>query len=194
MVYVLGINEVLHDTAAALLDEHRVIALMEEERLTRVKQKPGFLLGGDGPTMSIDWCLKAHGLKDSDIDAVGVSFDVSFRQVLKMLFDTVWQSVLKTPLGLTLKNRFTERDVGMELLNAAIPSYLLGRRRFLKELRRRFKRVSRAVWAFRIRSILVLQSPQHCGDLRGFLFKNITYRRDHYSAAANRAKFIDCGE
>jgi len=141
MVYVLGINEVLHDTACALLDENRVIALMEEERLTRVKQRPGFLLGGSGPTMSIDWCLKSHGLKDSDIDAVGVSFDVNFPQVLKMLFDTVWQSLLKTPLTLTVKNWFTEEDVGMELLNAAIPSYLFGRRRFLEELRRRFKRV-----------------------------------------------------
>ncbi len=141
MVYVLGINEVLHDTAVALLEENSVIALMEEERLTRVKQKPGFLLGGDGPTMSIDWCLRAHGLKDSDIDAVGVSFDVSFWQVLKMLSDTVWQSVLKTPLRLTLRNRFTEKDVGMELLSAAVPSYFFGRRRFLNELQRRFKRV-----------------------------------------------------
>lgn len=141
MVYVLGINEILHDTAVALLDENKVIALMEEERLTGVKQKSGFLLGGEGPTKSIDWCLKTYGLKESDIDAVGISFDVSFLQVLKMLFDTVWQSALKTPLSLTIRNRFTEKDVGMELLNAAIPSYLFSRRRFLNDLRRRFKNV-----------------------------------------------------
>ena len=141
MVYTLGINEILHDTAVALLDENKVIALMEEERLTRVKQKPGFLLGGEGPTMSIDWCLKTFGLADSDIDAVGISFDVSFLQVLKMLFDTVWQSLLKTPVHLTLRNRFAEEDIGMELLNAAIPSFLFSRRRFLDDLRRRFKRV-----------------------------------------------------
>ncbi|MBN1592936.1 MAG: hypothetical protein JW941_06800 [Candidatus Coatesbacteria bacterium] len=141
MVYVLGINEILHDTAVALLDENKVIALMEEERLTRIKQISGFLLGGGAPKMSIDWCLETYGLRDSDIDAVGISFDVNFLQVLKMLYDTIWQSILKTPLGLTMRNRFTEKDVGMELLNAAIPSYLFSRRNFLKELRTRFKRV-----------------------------------------------------
>ena len=141
MVYILGINEILHDTAAALLNENEVLSLMEEERLTRVKQKPGFLLGGDAPRMAIDWCLESNGLKDSDIDAVGLSFDVSFYQVLKMLFDTVYQSIVKMPITQTLRDRFSEKDVGMELLHAAIPAYLFSRRKFVGELRRRFKRV-----------------------------------------------------
>ena len=141
MVYVLGINEILHDTAAALLTEKGIVALMEEERLTRVKQKPGFLLAGGPPTMAIDWCLKTFGLKDSDIAAVGISFDVNLPQLIKILADTVWQSILKMPISQTLHSRFVEKDVGMKLLHAAIPSYLFARKRFLARLRHRFKNV-----------------------------------------------------
>lgn len=62
---VLGIH-IGHDSSAALIRDGRILADVAEERFTRVKHYCGL------PIHSIEYCLKSHGLKLEDIDAVAV--------------------------------------------------------------------------------------------------------------------------
>jgi carbamoyltransferase len=60
----LGISCYYHDSAAALLNDGKVIAAVEEERFSRIKFDDGF------PTMAIDWCIKEAGIQPNQIDSV----------------------------------------------------------------------------------------------------------------------------
>ncbi|MDN5895166.1 MAG: hypothetical protein L0H93_14230, partial [Nocardioides sp.] len=62
-MYVLGINQV-HDAAAALMKDDRVVAFIEEERLTRVKHDGRF------PAQAVQACLKIAGISLADVDHV----------------------------------------------------------------------------------------------------------------------------
>ena len=60
---ILGIcTEGPQSTGACLLIDGKLIAMAEEERFVRIKQAPGLL-----PTRASQYCLKAGGLKLSDI-------------------------------------------------------------------------------------------------------------------------------
>jgi len=61
---VLGISAFYHDSAAALLQDGRIIAAAQEERFTRKKHDPGF------PTHAVRYCLDEAGLRLEDLDAV----------------------------------------------------------------------------------------------------------------------------
>lgn len=63
-MYTLGISCYYHDSAAALLQNGRVISAVEEERFTRKKFDDSF------PGMAIDWCIKEAGISPSQIDSV----------------------------------------------------------------------------------------------------------------------------
>jgi carbamoyltransferase len=74
---ILGINAVFHDPAAALVVDGQIVAAAEEERFTRRKhgkQAVPFSTW-ELPIESAKWCLKQAGLKPSDLDAVGYSYD-----------------------------------------------------------------------------------------------------------------------
>jgi carbamoyltransferase len=62
-VKILGINH-SNDAAAALVVDGRVVAASQEERYSRIKHDSSF------PDKAIDFCLKMHGLKLGDLDAV----------------------------------------------------------------------------------------------------------------------------
>ena len=74
---ILGINAWLHDTAAALLEDDRIVAAVEEERLAHVKHIPGYGMGGGGPDCTIDWLFRTYDLTWDDIDHVAVSYDLN---------------------------------------------------------------------------------------------------------------------
>ncbi|KRR16591.1 carbamoyltransferase family protein [Bradyrhizobium retamae] len=57
-------NTFLHDGAAVLVRDGRVIAAVEEERLNRIKHSNKF------PSRSIQYCLAAAGIQLSDIDRI----------------------------------------------------------------------------------------------------------------------------
>ncbi|MBI4614811.1 MAG: nodulation protein [Planctomycetes bacterium] len=57
-----------HDAAAALVEDSRVLAAIEEERLSRVKHSNFF------PARAVDFCLRETGMAPEDLDAVAVSF------------------------------------------------------------------------------------------------------------------------
>jgi len=69
---VLGLNPGPHDPAAALVVDGQLQTLLEEERLTRIKQSAGIV-----PTRAARACLDAAGLDLSEIDAVAVGWDLT---------------------------------------------------------------------------------------------------------------------
>ena len=61
---ILGINSFSHDTAAALLQDGRPVAFVEEERFNRQKHTKAF------PDDAIDFCLRTAGIGMNDVDVV----------------------------------------------------------------------------------------------------------------------------
>lgn len=66
---VLGLNAFHADSAAALLQDGRLIGAVEEERFRRVKHWAGF------PTQAIEWCLQHAGASLGDVDLIAVNTD-----------------------------------------------------------------------------------------------------------------------
>ena len=61
---LLGISAFYHDSAAALIEDGRVVAAAQEERFTRKKHDPGF------PAQAIRYCLDAAGINLDSVDHV----------------------------------------------------------------------------------------------------------------------------
>jgi carbamoyltransferase len=84
-VNILGINCFSHDTAAALLQDGRPVAFIEEERFNREKHTKAF------PDEAIRFCLETAGLSINDLDVVafahkaGVDFGRGTLDALKRL-------------------------------------------------------------------------------------------------------------
>jgi len=73
---VLGINCAYHECAAAIVCDGRVIAAVEDERLTRVKHGKQALIDNphELPWKAIQFCLASAGLESlSDVDAISYS-------------------------------------------------------------------------------------------------------------------------
>ncbi|MFF0861268.1 carbamoyltransferase [Nonomuraea sp. NPDC050227] len=62
-MYVLGISQV-HDSAAALVADGKIVAFAEEERFTRVKHDGRF------PAQAVRYCLEEAGITLADVDHV----------------------------------------------------------------------------------------------------------------------------
>jgi len=77
-VRILGISAFYHDSAAALLEDGRIVAAAQEERFTRKKHDPGF------PRHAIGYCLAQGGLALSDVDRV-VFYDKPFLKFERLL-------------------------------------------------------------------------------------------------------------
>lgn len=75
---ILGISAFYHDSAAALVDDGRVVAAAQEERFTRKKHDAAF------PQHAIASCLEISGAKLSDIDHV-VFYDKPFLKFERLL-------------------------------------------------------------------------------------------------------------
>ncbi len=61
---LLGISAFYHDSAAALVEDGRIVAAAQEERFTRKKHDAGF------PTHAIEYCLDAAGVDLDGVDNV----------------------------------------------------------------------------------------------------------------------------
>jgi carbamoyltransferase len=64
MTAILGISAFYHDSAAALINDGRIIAAAQEERFTRIKHDSAF------PTHAIEFCLKEGGLSSGDLNYI----------------------------------------------------------------------------------------------------------------------------
>lgn len=74
---ILGVNAVFHDPAAAVVVDGRVVAAAEEERFSRRKHGKSAVPFStwELPTAAAAWCLEQAGLRPSELDAVGYSYD-----------------------------------------------------------------------------------------------------------------------
>jgi carbamoyltransferase len=75
---ILGLSFYYHDSAAALVQDGRLVAAAEEERFSRVKHDSGF------PRLAIDFCLRMGGVTLADVDFV-VFYEKPFVKFERML-------------------------------------------------------------------------------------------------------------
>jgi len=75
---ILGISAFYHDSAAALVEDGRIVAAAQEERFTRKKHDPSF------PLNAIGYCLEAAGARLSEIDHVAF-YDKPFLKFERLL-------------------------------------------------------------------------------------------------------------
>src|SRR6185503_17327040 len=61
---ILGISAFYHDSAAAVIEDGRVVAAAQEERFTRKKHDAGF------PAQAVRYCLREAGCSPSDLSYV----------------------------------------------------------------------------------------------------------------------------
>src|SRR3954447_4873197 len=75
---VLGISAFYHDSAAALVEDGRVVAAAQEERFTRKKFDSRY------PANAIAYCLAEAGIRLTDIDRVAF-YDKPFLKFERLL-------------------------------------------------------------------------------------------------------------
>ena len=75
---VLGVSAFYHDSAAALVEDGRIVAAAQEERFSRKKHDARF------PERAIEYCLDAAGVPFSDIDYVAF-YDKPFLKFERLL-------------------------------------------------------------------------------------------------------------
>ena len=75
---VLGLSAFYHDSAAALVEDGRIIAAAQEERFTRQKFDAAY------PRLAIDYCLNEAGIRLKDVDYV-VFYDKPFIKFERLL-------------------------------------------------------------------------------------------------------------
>lgn len=61
---ILGISAYYHDSAAALIEDGRVVAAAQEERFTRLKGDSAF------PHQAVNFCLESAGIHEKELDYV----------------------------------------------------------------------------------------------------------------------------
>ena len=69
MKIILGINAFHADTSVCLIKDNKIIAALEEERISRIKHSPDF------PFKAINECLKISNLKFNDITDIAINSD-----------------------------------------------------------------------------------------------------------------------
>ncbi len=88
-MYILGISCFYHDSAAALIEDGRIIAAAMEERFSRAKHDNEF------PTQAIAFCLEQAGITSADLDYV-VFYEkplVKFERILLTTLNTFPKSL-----------------------------------------------------------------------------------------------------
>src|ERR1700754_1483749 len=75
---VLGISAFYHDSAAALIEDGKLVGAAQEERFTRKKHDAGF------PQNAVEYCLDEAGIKLADVDYVAF-YDKPFLKFERLL-------------------------------------------------------------------------------------------------------------
>ncbi|HVU14612.1 MAG TPA: carbamoyltransferase [Phototrophicaceae bacterium] len=116
-MYILGISCFYHDSAAALIEDGKLIAAAMEERFTRKKHDNGF------PKKAVEFCLKQAGITGADLE-YAVFYEkplVKFERILLSTLSTfprsdgVWRDSMVTWLKdkLWIKN-IIQTEVGVK--------------------------------------------------------------------------------
>ena len=77
-MYILGISAYYHDSAVTLIKDEYIVAAVQEERFTRIKQDGGF------PKESIKYCLEEANIILDEIDYIAF-YDKPFIKFERLL-------------------------------------------------------------------------------------------------------------
>ncbi|MDI6774618.1 MAG: carbamoyltransferase [Verrucomicrobiota bacterium] len=95
---ILGISAFYHDSAAALVQDGRIVAAAQEERFSRKKHDSGF------PSHAINYCLAQGGVGSNALDAV-VFYDkplLKFARILETYFSVAPRGIHSFLLAMPL--------------------------------------------------------------------------------------------
>ena len=114
---VLGISAFYHDSAAALIEDGRIVAAAQEERFSRKKQDADF------PDLAIKYCLEEAGCSLDQVDFVAF-YDKPFLKFERLLetyltFAPRGFSSFRMAMPLWLKEKLFQKD----LLRKALQAY-----------------------------------------------------------------------
>ena len=101
---ILGISAYYHDSAAALLEDGKIVAAVQEERLSRKKHDPRF------PQNAVSWCLSNAGVPLSELDYV-VFYDKPWIKFERILETYPWSRKASNKRTSTII-RFSSRPAG----------------------------------------------------------------------------------
>ncbi len=118
---ILGISALYHDSAAALIEDGRIVAAAQEERFTRKKHDARF------PENAIAYALKQGGLKLTDVDHV-VFYDKPFLKFERLLetylaFAPRGFQSFRMALPVWLKEKLFQKTMIVDGLKQIYPDY-----------------------------------------------------------------------
>ena len=121
--FILGLNSIGFNTSASLIKDNKVVAAVEEERLSRVKRTRAF------PTKAIKYCLDQGNISFEELDSVAISwnplinlekFDVSQSQnlsyipsILTSTINITYSSIFTFTLQLLIKHNFKQTSISI---------------------------------------------------------------------------------
>ena len=128
---VLGISAFYHDSAAALIEDGRIVAAAQEERFTRQKYDSSY------PANAIAYCLVEAGIQFVDIDYVAF-YDKPFLKFTRLLetylaFAPKGFASFRTAMPLWLKDKLFQRKKLGQTLRAGAPDFDWKRRLLFSE-------------------------------------------------------------
>ena len=128
---ILGISAFYHDSAAALIEDGRIVAAAQEERFTRKKYDSSY------PANAIAYCLAELGIQLADVDYVAF-YDKPFLKFTRLLetylaFAPKGFASFRTAMPLWLKDKLFQRKKLDQTLRAAAPDFDWRRRLLFSE-------------------------------------------------------------
>src|SRR5215831_13943610 len=118
---VLGISAFYHDSAAALVEDGRIVAAAQEERFTRKKHDSSF------PKNAIAYCLEEVGVELDELD-YAVFYDKPFLKFERLLetyltFAPRGFSSFRMAMPLWLKEKLFQKSLLASELKALEPNF-----------------------------------------------------------------------
>src|ERR1700742_763434 len=118
---ILGISAFYHDSAAALVADGRIVAAVQEERFTRIKQDAGF------PRRAIEYCLSVEGVSLRDVDHV-VFYEKPFLKFERLLetyvgFAPRGLTSFATAVPIWIREKLFQKDMLKRELRALDPGF-----------------------------------------------------------------------
>jgi carbamoyltransferase len=115
-VRILGISAFYHDSAAALVEDGRLVAAAQEERFTRKKHDAAF------PSHAVTYCLSSRGIRADQLDHV-VFYEkpfIKFERLLEtyLAFSPRGFQSFRMAMPLWLKEKLFQKRVLAESLSA----------------------------------------------------------------------------
>ena len=118
---ILGVSAFYHDSAAALIEDGRIVAAAQEERFTRKKHDSGF------PAQAIGYCLEESGIGLDGVDFVAF-YDKPFLKFERLLetylaFAPRGFTSFRMAMPLWLREKLFQKDLLSKELKRFDPEY-----------------------------------------------------------------------